>query len=144
MDESLLYDGNVAKNFVKKIKALQMQMQYNKFNAFYPISVVRFLSAFKFTCGTNGVHEEAAMWLLHFILKGSFAAALDTSLPNAKVVFEYALSKRRNAMDLLRGANLYPPELRYRQCYRQYRWGSNALQCLPCYSAHKKHERLGE
>lgn len=84
VDTSPKYDDRVAKRVAKWAKRLQVQMKTNIFDSFDPISIISFLSAFKLACDTNGVHEGAAMWLLHFFMKKPAAAALNSriSLPS--------------------------------------------------------------
>lgn len=74
------YDGNVKKNSAKCGKRLRSQMSLDIFDAFDPIYVIRFLSAFTFTCNTDEGHEGAALCLFHVFTKRSCAAALNARL----------------------------------------------------------------
>lgn len=76
-DQSSECDENVPKRFPKWGKRLQKQIRSHKFITFSSVSVLNFLSAFKLACSTNGIDESAAIWIFHFFIKGSFAAALN-------------------------------------------------------------------
>lgn len=68
-------------------KRMMAQIKPHTFDAFDPISFVGFLFDFKVACDTRGAHEEAAMWLFHFITKKSAFISLNTRLaskPNAR------------------------------------------------------------
>lgn len=55
------YAGDDGKIIAKWASRLQAQMRSNLFNAFDPISVIRYLSVFKWTCDTNINHGGATI-----------------------------------------------------------------------------------
>lgn len=61
-------------------KGLQVQMNTTIFHPYDPISIIPFLSSFKLACDTNGIHEIAAMWLLHFFLEKQAAAVVNSRI----------------------------------------------------------------
>lgn len=51
-------------------------MRWTISNSFDQMSVFGFLFAFQLAYDTNGVHEGASLWLLHFFLRCPITAAL--------------------------------------------------------------------
>lgn len=77
MEKSSRNDESVGENIANWAMKPQTLVRSHIFDAFYLISVICFLSAFKLGRDTNGTPESAAMWQFHFFMKGSFEAALN-------------------------------------------------------------------
>lgn len=75
-DTSTKYNKNVSKYIAKMAKCITAQMKPHTYNPFVHISIVRFLKNVRIAWNTNGVHEDAAMWLLHFFMAKTVSAVL--------------------------------------------------------------------
>lgn len=80
MFQSSEYNGSVVKNIAKWAERRQTQKRSEMFDAFNPISLISYISAFMQVCDTKEIHEVAAMWLFHFHMRGSCADALNSRL----------------------------------------------------------------
>lgn len=60
-DKSSLYDDEVARSVSRWAKRLQVQMKSQFFDSLDPISIISFLSGLKLACGTEKVHQRAAL-----------------------------------------------------------------------------------
>lgn len=70
----------VSKNIAKIEKQTTAQIKPHTFNSFDPMSIIGFLKNFKLACDTDGVHEGASMWLLHFVVNKTASAVVNTRL----------------------------------------------------------------
>ena len=80
INRSQVYDGSVARRISKLASRLEVQMKTNTFDSRDPVSVLSFLSVFRSACDSNGISEGAAMWLFHYFMKKTPAAALSSRL----------------------------------------------------------------
>lgn len=77
-NESTKYNHTVSKNFSKILKHVNSPMKSHTCDPFDPISMIGFLCIFKLVCDTYGIHEDATIWLISFVMSKSAAAALNT------------------------------------------------------------------
>lgn len=74
------YNYTVSKNIIYMVKRMTGQMKPHTFDPFDPILIIGSLRNIKLACDTNGIHECAAIWLLHFFMKTSVSSALHSRL----------------------------------------------------------------
>lgn len=55
-------------------------MKRHTLSSFEPVSAIGLLKSLKLVCGSNGVHEGAAMWIIHFFTNKNSFAVLDALL----------------------------------------------------------------
>lgn len=68
-----------------------------------PISVLSFLHKFKKACGSNGIHESAAMWLSQHYMRGADKEAV---VPNVCTTIEDDL-QQEGKLKTCRRVNIY-------------------------------------
>lgn len=51
------------------MRRLEVQLKSQIFDGHDPLSILGFLLAVHMALDTNGIHEDAAMWLFHFFTK---------------------------------------------------------------------------
>lgn len=74
------YGSIVFKNISKILNHMTAKIKPRIFNPFGPNSIIRILCNFKVACDTNGIYEQAAVWLFHVFRKESFSSTLETLL----------------------------------------------------------------
>lgn len=55
-------------------------MKASIFDSLDSIFIIDLLSSLKLACETNGIHESATLWLLHFFIKKQAAFALNSRI----------------------------------------------------------------
>lgn len=112
----------------QKVKRLHTQIPLHAFDAFRPISVIRFLSALMLACYTNEIHVRCRHVAFSLLYKELIRCHPQrTSLSIADVFVECDWSEERNVQDLPRGGTLSPPDLRFRPRYCRNRCSSYSL-----------------
>lgn len=90
-------------------KCMTVQMKHYTSNPFQPISVIGLSKIFKLACDTDGVHENAAMWLFYFFMNKTASAALDARLTTKRADKKHC----RAAGGKARYFNTYPQAVNF-------------------------------
>lgn len=78
------YNGHIYGNISKWAKRMEVGVKSSIFKPADPIYIAAFRHIFKTACDSNGIHEEAAIWLFPHFMKEMAKAALSYRKSSSK------------------------------------------------------------